>query len=632
MHGQSRALKGLNAAQQEAVRSTEGPSLIIAGAGSGKTRALTHRIAYLLEQGVRPEQILALTFTNKAAGEMRERVYTLIGQQGDGSETYKPFIGTFHSLGARILRAHAPLVGRAPSFTIYDEHDTRALLKKLAGGEGNASPVRPGAARARISRLKNDLVSADAALKAAQNPRETYVAQLYEAYERALQGANAVDFDDLLLLSVALFDGHPQILSRYQQQFRYILVDEYQDTNRTQYALLARLAASHRNLCVVGDDWQAIYGWRGADFTNILRFEKDWPDARVFFLEENYRSTQHILSAAQAVIEKNQFRTAKNLWTRNGDGEKVRIITAQNEYDEARLILDRAEHLGAARAKIAVLYRTNAQSRAFEEQCVARGIPYRVVGGIRFFDRKEIKDLVAYLRLIANRNDAVALRRAANVPARGIGPRTVEKIIAGAEAGERARRFTVLLETFAEKIETMAFPRFVETLIDRIEYESYLRDGSEQGEERWENVQELLRLCQKFADLPGTRALSSFLEEAALLSSADEGTAGEDRLTLMTLHAAKGLEFETVFISGCEEGILPHERSMLSLPELEEERRLFYVGLTRARRGAYLSYCTHRSLLGARARSLPSRFLSDIPEELYELYTPEALETIDIEQ
>ena len=626
-------LHDLNEQQRSAVSTVSGPLLIVAGAGSGKTRALTHRIAYLISTGTPGDQILALTFTNKAAEEMRTRVQRLLKSE---TQAARPFIGTFHAFGARMLRDTMQHLGRDTSFLIYDTKDQRALVKEILAARGISSDqLRPGAVLSTISRHKNELEGPETFTERAKNYYERIVALVWHDYEQHLREANAVDFDDLLVLPIAIMNRKPEVLSCYQRRFQHILVDEYQDTNRAQYMLLRLLARDHRNLCVVGDDWQSIYRFRGADFRNMLIFNKDWPDAKVVLLEENYRSTRPILEAAQSLIEHNQLRTTKHIWTRREEGRPVIITRTNNEDAEAVFVIREIKRLLNEKhcqtlADIAVLYRTNAQSRALEEACMDAGLPYVIIGSVRFYERKEIKDVLAYLRLLATPGDTLSLKRIANVPPRGIGPRTLEKLLAG-EATGKAAAFLALRAEFADLFKTeLPLSRLIETILHKIAYESYVHDGTEEGRERWENVQELVAVARKFDHLPLLRAATTFLEEIALLAPADEIVTDGSMLNMMTLHAAKGLEFDAVFIVGCEEGLLPHEKSSLSPEDLEEERRLCYVGLTRARSHLYLSFASHRTQLGSGSRALPSRFLSEIPDHLIEYveYDEEYVDTI----
>ena len=608
-------LKNLNLKQREAVQTTEGPLLIIAGAGSGKTRALTHRVGYLILKGVDPANILALTFTNKAANEMRERVHKLT--------RHSPFVGTFHSLGAKILRQEIHLLGREKNFAIYDERDQLAIIKDLLAQKEEAARFSPAAVRAAISTQKNELETAENYGQKAGGFFESIVGSVWLEYETTLKESNAVDFDDLLVLPVAIFETRPPVLEKYQQRFSYILVDEYQDTNKAQYVFLRLLAQKYGNLCVVGDDFQAIYGWRGADFRNILNFENDYPQTKVVLLEENYRSTQNILDAAQTIIEKNVLRTEKRLWTQNGRGEKVAVARVSDEEAEAAFIVGEIERmLGEQKINslndAVVLYRTNAQSRVLEEAFITAGLPYKVVGAVRFFDRREIKDLVGYLRLLANPADVLALKRIANVPPRGIGRAGLEEFLAKKQTSAKMEKFLSLIEKLREELSSFSLEEILEKVILTTRYERYIKDGTPEGEERWENVRELVGVTQKFGASPAAETLSAFLEEIALLNPNDEVNFTAGGVNLMTLHAAKGLEFPMVFIAGLEEGLLPHAKSLFDSSALEEERRLIYVGITRAKERVWLTFAKRRALFGQSGANLPSRFLADIPAELIE--------------
>ncbi|MBU6388980.1 UvrD-helicase domain-containing protein [Patescibacteria group bacterium] len=624
----SNLLEGLNPPQQEAVRATEGPVLILAGAGSGKTRALTHRFAYLLkEKGISPLQILCVTFTNKAAGEMKGRIGRLLGYTEEFS---LPWLGTFHSVCVRILRrevAKVPL-GISASFVIFDEGDALMAVKR-AMEELKIDPKQysPGAIRAQISGAKNEILTPDQYGRYAMGPFQQTVQAAYQKYQALLQKANGVDFDDILLKTLQLFEMSPETLAQYQERFRYIMVDEYQDTNRAQYLLIQRLAARNRNIFVIGDDWQSVYSWRGADFRNILDFQKDYPDAKVIKLEQNYRSTQTILNAAQAVISKNELRSEKELWTEGPVGVPITVVECLNEKDEAEFVV--REILGFLKSSLytgrnsyddfVVLYRTNAQSRGLEETFLKYSVPYRIVGGVRFYERKEIKDMLAYLRLLQNPEDWVSLERVINVPARGIGPKTVTGL-RGLEIRQidtlppKVQNFFRLMEELRNEIKGKTADQALETIFARTEYKKFLLDGSIEGESRFENVRELI----------GTAAgqdIEPFLQDVALTQDVDDladTDHPEGAVTLMTVHAAKGLEFPVVFMVGMEEGIFPHSRTVTEKHELEEERRLAYVAMTRAKERLYLLHAFERRLYGALQSNACSRFVTDIPEELRE--------------
>lgn len=652
-------LSGLNPAQREAVEALDGPVLILAGPGSGKTRVLTHRIAYLVKQcGVDPYHLMAVTFTNKAAKEMRSRLDRLIGQQ----QLERLTIGTFHAICARILRREAPTIGLPSNFIIYDQDDQLGLIRQaLRELNLDEKMYRPAAIQAAISKAKRSMLTPEE-----YNP-PTYwheaVGRVYSRYQQLLRTNSALDFDDLLMFAVRLFTAHPPVLQKYQHRYAYVLVDEFQDTDSTQYELLKLLTATRKNLFVVGDEDQSIYGWRGADFRNILRFRKDYPQARVVLLEQNYRSTQNILEAARHVIALNTQRTDKKLWTSNEAGLPITVHEAYDEQEEAEFTVKEIENLVAKRAvhlrDCAVMYRTNAQSRVLEEAFLRHGIPYKLVGATRFYERREIKDVLAYLRLIHNPYDDVSLKRILNVPPRGIGDKTKEALEQWAQTHhvplytalqllKQRQEATVSDQTTPEQEApaTPAAPPFdnrsaknllsllalldnliaarekssVLQLLDKLladsGYSDYIRDSSEEGEERWENIQELRSVAQEYAYLPPDTALTTFLEDVALVSDVDNLREEVDAVTLLTLHMAKGLEFDTVFIVGFEEGILPHSRSLEEPEEMEEERRLCYVGMTRAKRRLYLVYTFRRTRFGNQATSMPSRFLRDIPSRL----------------
>lgn len=627
-------LQGLNEKQREAVTTTEGPLLVLAGPGSGKTRVLTHRVAYLIAQGTAPDQILAVTFTNKAAEEMRRRTMRLISGTDRAAIATQPYIGTFHAFAVRILRAHAPKVGHMRSFTIFDTDDSLALVKEVEKELGiNPKQFPPGMLLHTISGLKNELVSPD---QYEQDmglgelfPRTLH--QTYVAYQEKLRDANALDFDDLLMETVRLFDKHQDVLAAYERQFRYINVDEYQDVNTAQYALTKKLAASHRNIAVVGDDAQAIYSFRGADYRNILNFEKDWPDARVVVLDQNYRSTQTILDAARGVIAKNSMQKDKRLVTDKDAGERISVTALANERHEAESVADSIARLTSEEGRnlcdMVVLYRTNAQSRAIEEALLDRKIPYKIVGGVRFYQRKEVKDVLAYVRAAQNRDDLVALKRIANVPARGIGDKTflaylsLYRTQSGAErisknAASALAQFHALMESITHETQAQTATQFLKYLLRTIRYREHLTEMADDPEERWANVQELVNLSKKYDDLAPPEGLQKLLEDVALMSDQDDVHEEQDVVHLMTFHAAKGLEFGIVFMIGLEEGVFPHARALFGPAELEEERRLCYVGITRAKEKVFLSFALSRTHFGSTQINPPSRFLAEIPEQL----------------
>jgi len=650
-------LARLNEPQREAVTHIKGPLLILAGAGSGKTRVLAHRVAYLVALGFKPWQIVAVTFTNKAANEMRDRISGLIGKERAREAT----IGTFHAICARILRRDGTAIGLTRSFSIYDRADQLAVIKgALRALDLDEKRFSPGGMLAWIGQRKDELADSATASRQAGNFYDETAARVYETYQRQLGEDDAVDFDDLLMRTVFLFEQHPNVLAKYQNRWQQILVDEYQDTNRAQYLLCRHLAAKHHNLAVVGDDDQSIYSWRGADLRNILDFEADYPDAKVVKLEQNYRSTQTILDAAHAVVSRNAGRKDKKLWTDRGSGTQIVLFDAYNEYEEAEFVARQVERLTGGQAarslgalltrraddeegalrygEIAITYRINAQSRVLEESFMRFGIPYQLVGGIRFYERREVKDALAYLRLARNTSDRVALERVINVPARGIGAKTVEELRAWAErrdaplwsavehASENpnlAARARTSLASFADVVRgliALAPSEPVSVVFDAAVERSGLRemvnDGTDEGEERWANVTELRAHAAEFDELAAPEGLARFLEEVALVSDQDTLEDRPDRVTLITLHAAKGLEFPVVFIVGLEEGLLPHRRALEDERELEEERRLAYVGMTRAKDRLYLIHAHHRSTWGVGSVSEASRFLTELPEEL----------------
>jgi len=588
----SNLLNDLNPEQQLAVKQTEGPVLILAGAGSGKTRVLTYRVAYLIsEKKVLPENILTLTFTNKAAGEMVERIKKLVGHLPT-----LPVMGTFHSFCARILRREGKVLGLPSGFAIYNEGDALDAIKEAMGNLNiPIQKTSPSAVRATISGAKNELISSLEYPRYARGFFQEIVAKIYLEYQKILEKNHALDFDDLLLKVIQLFQTEPIILTRYQIQFRYILIDEYQDTNPAQYLISKYLANRHKSICVVGDASQSIYSFRGADFRNIVNFEKDYPQAKIFNLEQNYRSTQNILDAAHSVISKNKSHPILKLWTKKDGGEKIEVVEVRNEVEEALFILNVIASEPSSRSNLsnyAVLYRTNAQSRSLEEQFLKSGVPYRLVGGVSFYERKEIKDVLAYLRLLQNPQDSVSLKRA-------------EKIGKG--------RLTKLLELYSEinsKLDQYPTLDLLDQILQKTGYLAYLDDGSEEGKGRVENVKELRSVAEQFPNLV------EFLENVALVENGYDKKEVGDAVTLMTLHSAKGLEFPVVFMVGMEEGLFPHSRSMLDVNELEEERRLCYVGITRAKEKLYLTYTRQRLYFGTRSNNLVSRFLSDIPQEL----------------
>jgi len=664
-------LTSLNPNQKKAVLATEGPVLIIAGAGSGKTKTLTHRVAYLIqEKKIQAPHILAVTFTNKAAGEMKERVKKLLTEEG-GSDLgfYQlPTMGTFHNISARLLRKEIEVLGYKKSFNIFDDQDQTALIKKIMKAlEVNPDQFSPNSLLHQISSAKNQLIDVETFALQAGSFYEEVAAKVYKSYQAELKANNALDFDDLIMLTVKILREFPEIREKYQRFFQYIMIDEYQDTNHAQYVWINLLAEKHRNLCVVGDDFQSIYGWRGANIQNILNFEKDYPEAQVFLLEQNYRSTQIILDAAHGVISKNVNRKEKNLWTEKKEGELVVSFEAEDERDEAefaaREILTTV-HAGRYKySDFAVFYRTNAQSRMMEEVFLKRSIPYRIIGGIKFYQRKEVKDVVAYLRLIQNWSDVISLERVINEPRRGVGPKTLgiwsefskahnlnfieaglklathnsqldaqfgtvtsyELRVTGAKA-DALVKFCDFVKRMNEAKNKLPLADFLQKVIVESGLEKWILDGTTEGEVRFENVLELLSVAKKFDAEKDGLGMEMFLEEVALVSDTDKIDQAKDAVHMMTLHSAKGLEFPIIFIIGLEEGILPHSRSMLSSHEMEEERRLMYVGITRAKEKVHLIHANQRTIFGSTQINSPSRFLDDIPVHLMaEIVQPEEI-------
>src|SRR4051812_27684795 len=648
----------LNPEQARAVTTTDGPLLILAGAGSGKTRVVAHRIAYLIAaKGVPPRRILAVTFTNRAAGELRERIQALVGEHGKEVDA-----GTFHSLCARVLRRDGETIGIDRRFVIFNTYDQDRVMRAILAGQNlpATGEFRPSAILGAISRAQNEMLDPTFLAQNAVNHRERVIARLARRYEERLTTVGALDFDDLLLKAVELFERSPETLQRYQARWQYLHVDEYQDTNRPQYLWVKALASGHRNLCVVGDDDQSIYGWRGANVQNILDFERDYPDATVVKLEQNYRSTQLILDAAHAVVSRNERRTDKQLWTENQGGVPIQRFEAFNEEEEAEWIVRQIEGLIGATGRsgwltrradddestrfrpkdVAVMYRMNSQSRAIEEAFLRYGIRYQLVGGTRFYQRREVKDALAYLRILRSDTDAVSYERVINVPARSIGDKSIEALrrwadrndgsmfaaLEAAGKGEveglvtRARtaigEFGQLVARLRRRIGVLPLPELLDEVLEQSGYRAMLADGSEDGEDRWNNLLELRSVTTRYDDLSPDDALDRLLEETALVADQDTYEGDADAVTLITLHAAKGLEFPVVFIAGLEEGVFPHSRALDDEKELEEERRLAYVGMTRAMRRLYLSHAWRRATWGMGQASVPSRFLLEIPPEL----------------
>ncbi|HFM8299694.1 TPA: DNA helicase PcrA [Enterococcus faecium] len=652
MSSKAELLNGMNPRQKEAVLHTDGPLLLMAGAGSGKTRVLTHRIAYLIEEKeVNPWNILAITFTNKAAKEMKERVNAILASGGEDV-----WVSTFHSMCVRILRRDVDFIGYNRNFTIIDSSEQLTLMKRILK-ELNIDPKKydPRSILGTISQAKNSLQTPQDFAKMQGSYYEEIAAKCYAAYQKELQYNQCMDFDDLIMNTIRLFEEHPDSLTYYQNKFHYIHVDEYQDTNHAQYTLVNLLAGRFRNLCVVGDADQSIYGWRGADMQNILDFEKDYPDAAVILLEQNYRSTKNILSAANQVIENNSNRKPKNLWTENKEGNKITYYRADNERDETRFIVDRMQEEIRSNHRnygdFAILYRTNAQSRVMEETLLKANIPYKMVGGHKFYDRKEIKDILAYLNVLANPQDSISFERIVNSPKRGIGPGSIEKLRSfaslhewplleaaqnvdlaniGGKAGQQLGAFGEMIQEVTQMIPYLTVTELTKEVLDRSGYLEDLKiQNTLEAQARIENLEEFLTVTQEFdkqfeqqneedADAPEEK-LTVFLNDLALVSDIDNLEEDASQVTLMTLHAAKGLEFPVVFLIGLEEGVFPLSRALMEESELEEERRLAYVGITRAEEALYLTNSFSRTLYGRTQYNRPSRFVEEIDQELLEI-------------
>ncbi|HWO52771.1 DNA helicase PcrA [Paenibacillus sp. FSL M7-1455] len=638
------AIQKLNPQQRQAVEATEGPLLILAGAGSGKTRVLTHRIAYLIAtRKAPPWSILAITFTNKAAREMQERVTKLVGHEGRDI-----WVSTFHSMCVRILRKDIERIGFNSNFTILDSTDQLSLVRNCMKDLNlDTKKFEPKAVLSLISAAKNELITPAQYEQKAGDFMESIAAKVYTMYQRRLKSNNSLDFDDLIMATIQLFKEVPEVLDFYQKKFQYIHVDEYQDTNRAQYMLCRMLADGHHRICVVGDSDQSIYRWRGADISNILNFEEDYPEARTILLEQNYRSTATILNAANAVIKQNSGRKSKNLWTDKGEGAKIKIYRADSEHDEGYFVTSEISNnvkQGKSYQDHAILYRTNAQSRVIEEILIKSDIPYQIVGGIKFYDRKEIKDILAYLRLISNPDDDLSLARVINVPKRGIGDTSVAKLTAAAaergvsifqvlavvdDLGFAGKTRNALVEFYDmiaalnQMVEYLSVTELTEKMLEMSEYRVEMqRENTIESRSRLENIDEFLSVTMEFEKNNEDKSLVSFLTDLALIadidSMNDEDEDQSDAVILMTMHSAKGLEFPIVFIVGMEEGVFPHSRAFLDNEELEEERRLAYVGITRAEQQLYLSCAQMRTLFGRTTANQPSRFLDEIPEELKE--------------
>ena len=642
----------LNDEQRRAVETTEGPMLILAGAGSGKTKTLTHKIAYLISsERASPYNILAVTFTNKAAKEMRTRLSRLLGYDAE-NRSWIPYMGTFHSVCVTLLRADGSYIGVPNNFVIFDELDRLSAIKqvyKVLSIDEKTYPSRQVAGL--ISSAKNEMITPEEYESIASSPIQDVASKVYPRYQTVLKQAGALDFDDLIARAVKLIEGHPDVRSKWQTTFRYVLIDEYQDTNAAQYKLIRLLTNEKQNITVVGDDWQSIYSWRGADFRNILKFEKDYPNTKVIKLEQNYRSTQSILDAAHGVISNNSERSDKRLWTKSGKGRPVQVISVQNERAEAEFVIQQIKRSVDVRARrfndYAILYRTNAQSRVIEEACLHYALPYKVVGGVRFYDRKEIKDVIAYLRLIFQPEDRVSFSRIVNVPTRGIGTISINKFYAWMDsngftlsqalqkvnqcenitpkAQSSLSTLNALLDELREVSSDTTASGLIDSLLRKIDYMGFLDDGTIQAESRIENVKELLSVAGEYRD----EGLEDFLEEVALVSDVDGQNDAQDSITLMTLHSAKGLEYPVVFIVGLEETILPHSRALYDQHEMEEERRLCYVGMTRAKQELIMTHANSRLLYGGVQHNPPSRFLAEFSSEAADLALQKPTQTID---
>lgn len=620
-------LNGLNDKQKEAVLHIDGPCLVIAGAGSGKTKVLTTRIANLIENGIPSYNILAITFTNKAAKEMRDRLSNIVPDNN-------AFVGTFHSLGVRIIRENAPLLGLDRNFSIIDSDDVISLIKKIMKDLGlDPKLTSPAYIRNKISNIKNEMLSSDDIVKFYNTPQDKVAERVYYEYIDILKKNNSVDFDDLLRLPVILFQEHPEVLESYQDRFKYILIDEYQDTNEVQYKLSKLLAKKYKNIFIVGDPDQSIYMFRGANFRNILNFEKDYQNAKVIPLEENYRSTKYILDAANSVIKNNKERKEKTLWSNVGEGKKTKYLRAYDGKHEIQLVLDEIKRLldeGYKKNDIAVLYRTNAQSRVVEEMFLKANMPYKVVGSYYFYNRKEIKDLICYLRLILNNDDEISLRRVINVPKRGIGEATIAKLEQEAKEQNtsifqviskgKEQLFKELVLHLTEESDNLSLTELIDLILTETGMrEEYEAEKTMENERRLEVLEEFKSITKSFEERTGSVSLADFLEEISLIADITEHQEDEEVVTLMTMHSAKGLEFEVVFLVGMEDGIFPHQNSFCEEGGLEEERRLCYVGITRAKERLYITNAKRRMLYGKDVMNSPSRFIKEIDSELLEI-------------
>ena len=632
-------LDGLNDKQKEAVLHVDGPCLVLAGAGSGKTKVLTTRIAYLIEQGIPSYNILAITFTNKAANEMKERLNSIVPNN-------YAFLGTFHALGVRILRSNADILGYDKNYSIVDSDDVLSIIKRIVKDKIIPKELTPSLIRSKISKIKNDMLSDDEIDKYYSSELDSYIKEVYYEYQDVLKKNNSVDFDDLLLLPVKLFMEHKDILESYQDKYKYILIDEYQDTNEVQYKLSKLLASKYKNIFIVGDPDQSIYKFRGANYKNILNFEKDYKDAVVIPLEENYRSTNNILDAANSVIKNNKKRKEKKLWSNKGEGDKIEYLRAYDGKHEIQLVLDEISKLvkeGYQYKDISLLYRTNAQARLVEEMFLKSNIPYRVVGSYYFYARKEIKDLICYLRLIYNKHDDISLRRVINEPKRGIGESTIKKLEIMAQEGNismfdainkgKELAFKELIEELIRDSENMSLTELIDDILDKTHMRDYyVENKTLENEIRLDNLEEFKSITKSFEDRTGSLTLSDFLEEVSLVADISEHREESDAVTLMTVHSAKGLEFKVVFMIGMEEGLFPHQNSFYSSEEMEEERRLCYVAITRAMDKLYISNAKRRMLYGRDVVYPSSRFINEIDEDLIDIRNKNMMEPTKIDK
>ncbi len=628
-------LDSLNPQQKEAVKYFDGPSLIVAGPGSGKTRVLTHKIAYLIkERGVSPFEILGITFTNKAANEIKERVGNLMG-----ASTRVPWLGTFHGMCARILRKEASLLGISPNYVIYDTDDQKSLIKHIAKDLDIPPRTNLSVALSSISSAKNELVTFEDYEKYAYGPFQKDVARIYREYQKRLHQSNALDFDDLIFKTIELFSLNEGLRDTYSRRFKYILIDEYQDTNHAQYVISKLLAKNHNNICAVGDMSQAIYSFRGADFRNILNFQRDYPAAKIFNLAQNYRSTKTIIDAAKNIIKHNDNHIDLDLWTQNDKGDLISLYEAEDEKEESLYIgfniIDKVLKGSSSYKDFAVLYRTNAQSRSVEEQFIRLGIPYKLIGGIKFYSRKEIKDALSFLRVIQNPKDSVSWERIINTPPRGVGKKSVDDLSkSGWDLSLIEQKTRLPIKGLIRNKDAMPVVELLDKILDVSGYNEYLNDGTEEGLYRLENLKELKSVASQFL------TLEDFLENVSLVEALDVPTTNNDRsistdkdtVTLMTLHSAKGLEFKEVFIIGMEEGLLPHSKSLFAKEDIEEERRLCYVGITRAKEKIHLTYTRSRLYLGSMNSNIVSRFVSEIPGEYIRFNTKSGMQTIHMDK